>query len=54
MSRGGGLEQVAMGEEIVITSHGVPVAVLGPVPASRKPDVGGVAGMAIFDAGAVW
>jgi prevent-host-death family protein len=30
------LEQVAQGEEIVITRHGVPVAVLAPVPASRK------------------
>jgi prevent-host-death family protein len=32
------LEQVAQGEEIVITRHGVPVAVLAPVPASRKSD----------------
>ena len=32
------LEQVAQGEEIVITKHGVPVAVLGPVAAARKSD----------------
>lgn len=32
------LEQVAKGEEIIITKHGVPVAVLGPVPACRKAD----------------
>lgn len=32
------LEQVARGEEIIITKHGVPVAVLSPVPASRQTD----------------
>ncbi|MBM4289012.1 MAG: type II toxin-antitoxin system prevent-host-death family antitoxin [Deltaproteobacteria bacterium] len=32
------LEQVAQGEEFVITRHGVPVAVLAPVPASRISD----------------
>ena len=32
------LEQVTQGKEIIITKHGVPVAVLGPVPASRKSD----------------
>jgi len=32
------LEQVAQGEEIVITKHGVPVAVLSPLPASPKKD----------------
>jgi prevent-host-death family protein len=32
------LEQVAQGEEFVITRHGQPVAVLGPVPAARKSD----------------
>mgnify|MGYP005837991235 CR=1 FL=1 len=32
------LEQVAQGEEIIITKHGVPVAVLSPLPDSRKKD----------------
>ncbi len=32
------LEQVAQGEEIVITKHGVPIALLGPVAAVRKSD----------------
>lgn len=32
------LERVAKGERIVITKHGVPVAVLEPVPPARKRD----------------
>jgi prevent-host-death family protein len=32
------LEQVVQGEEIVITRHGVPVAVLAPVAVPRKSD----------------
>lgn len=32
------LEQVARGEEIIITKHGVPVAALIPVAGSRQPD----------------
>jgi prevent-host-death family protein len=33
------LEQVAQGEGLVITKHGVPMAVLGPVAAARKSDL---------------
>ena len=36
------LAQVASGESITITKHGVPVAVLSPPPAMRRPDVGAV------------
>ena len=32
------LEQVARGEEIIITKHGVPVAALIPVAGSRQQD----------------
>ncbi|MFP3868706.1 MAG: type II toxin-antitoxin system Phd/YefM family antitoxin [Desulfobacteraceae bacterium] len=32
------LEQVARGKEIIITKHGVPVAVLVPVAGFRSPD----------------
>jgi prevent-host-death family protein len=32
------LEQVARGEEVIITKHGVPVASLVPVEASRHQD----------------
>ncbi len=32
------LERVAKGERIVITKHGVPVAVLEPVPPAKKAD----------------
>ncbi len=32
------LERVAQGERIVITKHGVPVAVLEPVPHARRRD----------------
>lgn len=33
------LERVAKGERITITKHGVPIAVLVPVPAKEQPDV---------------
>ena len=33
------LKRVEQGEQILITRHGVPVAVLGPPPAQTKPDV---------------
>ena len=33
------LDRVAQGEEITITRHGVPVAMLVPAPAGRKPDI---------------
>jgi prevent-host-death family protein len=33
------LDRVSRGEEITITRHGVPVAVLVPAAADRKPDV---------------
>ena len=33
------LDRVAHGEEITITRHGVPVAILVPPSAGRKPDV---------------
>jgi prevent-host-death family protein len=32
------LEQVAMGEAITITKHGVPIALLTPVPAKSSSD----------------
>jgi len=32
------LERVAKGERIVITKHGVPVAVLQPVPPAKEAD----------------
>lgn len=33
------LDRVAQGEQITITRHGVPVALLTPVSDARKPDV---------------
>lgn len=33
------LDEVAQGETITITKHGVPVAVLAPPPGARRPDV---------------
>ncbi len=33
------LDEVAKGETITITKHGVPVAMLVPPPAARQPDV---------------
>ena len=33
------LQRVANGEKITITKHGIPVALLVPVDAERKPDV---------------
>lgn len=33
------LERVAKGEQITITKHGVPVAMLVPASARKKPDV---------------
>lgn len=36
------LDEVARGETIVITKHGVPVAVLVPPSAVQRPDVGKV------------
>jgi prevent-host-death family protein len=33
------LDRVAKGEEITITRHGVPIAVLAPVPGSKKGNV---------------
>jgi antitoxin (DNA-binding transcriptional repressor) of toxin-antitoxin stability system len=33
------LDRVAQGEQITITRHGVPVAMLVPAPGVRKPDV---------------
>ncbi|UCG13479.1 MAG: type II toxin-antitoxin system Phd/YefM family antitoxin [Deltaproteobacteria bacterium] len=33
------LERVAKGERIIITRHGTPVAVLGPVPSHKKADI---------------
>ena len=33
------LERVARGEKITITKHGVPVAMLVPVPGAERPDV---------------
>jgi len=32
------LDQVARGEEIIITKHGVPVAALTPIPGPRQQD----------------
>jgi prevent-host-death family protein len=32
------IEEVARGERFTITRHGVPVAVLSPVPSQDKPD----------------
>jgi prevent-host-death family protein len=32
------LDEVAKGESITITKHGVPVAVLNPPPSTRTPD----------------
>ena len=34
------LDEVAGGETITITRHGVPVAQLVPMPDNRRPDVG--------------
>ena len=34
------LNEVAAGETITITKHGVPVAQLVPMPERRRPDVG--------------
>ncbi len=34
------LSEVAAGETITITKHGVPVAQLVPMPDQRRPDVG--------------
>ncbi|TAK27785.1 MAG: type II toxin-antitoxin system prevent-host-death family antitoxin [Chloroflexota bacterium] len=34
------LDEVAKGETITITKHGVPVAVLAPIPAQQRTDVG--------------
>ena len=34
------LKKVERGEKIIITKHGIPVAVLQPVAASEKRDVG--------------
>jgi prevent-host-death family protein len=34
------LDEVAAGETIVITKHGVPVAQLGPPEGTERPDVG--------------
>ena len=36
------LDEVAKGEEITITKHGVPVAVLVPPPGNRRRSVGEV------------
>lgn len=36
------LDEVAQGETITITRHGVPVAVLAPPPDKQRPDVGAV------------
>jgi len=33
------LEQVARGEKITITKHGVPIATLAPLPARQQTDV---------------
>jgi prevent-host-death family protein len=33
------LDRVAQGEEITITRHGVPVAILIPASGAKKPDV---------------
>jgi prevent-host-death family protein len=33
------LDRVANGEEITITRHGTPVAMLVPVPGTKKPNV---------------
>ena len=33
------LDRVVQGEEITITRHGTPVAMLVPAPAGRKPNV---------------
>jgi len=38
------LERVSRGERIVITKHGVPVAILQPVATSEKRDVAEVIG----------
>ncbi|MBI4322394.1 MAG: type II toxin-antitoxin system prevent-host-death family antitoxin [Chloroflexi bacterium] len=38
------LDQVASGETITITKHGVPVAVLAPPSPARRPDAAGVIG----------
>lgn len=38
------LERAEAGEEIVITRHGVPVAMLGPPPPARKLQLGWAAG----------
>ena len=32
-------DRVAQGEQITITRHGVPVAMLVPAPGARKPDI---------------
>lgn len=36
------LDEVAKGETMTITRHGVPVAMLVPPPGARRPDVGHV------------
>jgi len=36
------LDEVAHGETITITKHGVPVAMLVPLPAAQRPDPGAV------------
>ncbi|MBW1982233.1 MAG: type II toxin-antitoxin system Phd/YefM family antitoxin [Deltaproteobacteria bacterium] len=36
------LERVSRGERITITKHGIPVAELVPVPASKKADINAV------------
>ena len=34
------LDEVAKGETVTITKHGLPVALLVPPPAAQRPDVG--------------
>jgi len=36
------LDEVAHGETITITKHGVPVAMLVPPPAAQRPDPGAI------------
>ncbi len=45
------LEQVARGEEIIITKHGVPVAALVPVGVQRQEPQAAVAAMKAFRQG---
>lgn len=36
------LDEVAQGETITTTKHGVPVAVLAPAPGAQRPDVAAI------------